>query len=45
VQNQTAKRPLNSRMSALKFEKNFNVVLPSWENDVKLLINKLKLGK
>lgn len=44
VQNQNARRPLNSRMSALKFEKNFNVVLPSWENDVKLLIKKLKAG-
>ena len=33
-----AKRPANSRLNTLKFQQNFNLVLPQWDEGVKRML-------
>lgn len=36
-----ARRPGNSRLNTVKFQRNFGLVLPQWENGVKRMLNEL----
>ena len=36
-----ARRPGNSRLNTEKFQRNFGLVLPQWENGVKRMLNEL----